>query len=219
MKISRSYSSPVRHEAAIATERRILAAAEQLFLEHGYSATTLAMIATTAEVSKQTVYNSCGSKAQLLKRLYDVRLVGDDAPVPLAQRPEIRQMMALIDPRALLDSYTTLGTSLLERLGPLLAVIVAGAAAGDRDLVALLETTDAERLIGTAGIAGRLAELDALRADLTTDRARDIIWMMNGLPSWEMLVRRRHWSIAEYQRWLSRALADMLLTPRPEPRV
>ncbi|MGS0687609.1 TetR/AcrR family transcriptional regulator [Nakamurella sp. GG22] len=213
MNISRSYSSPLRQEAAIVTERRILAAAEQLFLEHGYPATTLAMIAATAAVSKQTVYNSCGSKAQLLKRLYDVRLVGDDAPVPLAQRPEVQRMMALTDPRALLDSYTALGTALFERLGPLLAVIVAGATAGDPDLVALLETTDAERLIGTTGIAGRLAELGALRDGMTTEQARDIIWMMNGLPSWEMLVRRRHWRMADYQRWLSRSLADMLLAP------
>jgi AcrR family transcriptional regulator len=212
----RSYSSPLRQEAAIATERRILRAAEHLFLEQGYPATTLAMIAATATVSKQTVYNSCGSKAQLLKRLYDVRLVGDDAPVPLAQRPEVQRMMALTDPRALLDSYTALGTALLERLGPLLAVIVSGAAAGDPDLVALLETTDAERLVGTTGIACRLAELDALRGGVTTEHARDIIWMMNGLPSWDMLVRRRHWSMGDYQRWLSRSLTDMLLAPDRE---
>ena len=40
--------------------------------------------------------------------------------------------------------------------------------------------------------------------------------MMNGLPSWDMLVRRRHWSMRDYQRWLSRSLADMLLAPDAE---
>ena len=67
MEFPRPYVSPVRDEAARATERRILDAAERLFLEHGYGPATIASIARAAGVSKQTVYNSCGSKADLLK--------------------------------------------------------------------------------------------------------------------------------------------------------
>jgi AcrR family transcriptional regulator len=63
VNISRSYSSAVRDDAARATEHRIIDAAERLFLENGYGATTVTMIAAAAQVSKQTVYNSCGSKA------------------------------------------------------------------------------------------------------------------------------------------------------------
>ena len=63
------------------------------------------MIAAAAGVSKQTVYNSCGSKAELLKRLYDVRLVGDDQPIAFGDRPEYPRIKATTDPRAMLVIY------------------------------------------------------------------------------------------------------------------
>ena len=211
MNISRSYSSAVRDDAARATEHRIIDAAERLFLENGYGATTVTMIAAAAQVSKQTVYNSCGSKAELLKRLYDVRLVGDDEPIAFGDREEIREMEALTDPRALLVAYGRVGGVLLQRLGPLLSVIIAGAHAGDPDLVRHLQTTDAERLIGAAGVAARLTELKALRPGLSEDRARDIIWTMNSVPVWTELTTGRGWSVDEYANWIGTAFADLLL--------
>lgn len=213
MNISRPYSSPARDDAARATERRILDAAEQQFADNGYSATTVAMIAAAAGVSKQTVYNSCGTKAELLKRLYDVRLVGDDEPIAFGDRPEIQEMEALTDPRALLVAYGQVGGVLLQRLGPLLSVIVAGAQAGDPDLIALLQTTDAERLIGASGVAGRLSELRALRPGMTVDRARDVIWTMNSVPMWTLLTGPRGWTQTEYAQWIGAAMADLLLPP------
>jgi AcrR family transcriptional regulator len=211
MNITRSYASPVRDEAARATEHRILLAAEQQFFAHGYPATTVAMIAAAAGVSKQTVYNSCGAKPQLLKRLYDVRLVGDDEPVPFAERPEIRELVTLTDPRAVLIGYGRVGGLLTERLGPLLELILAGATSGDRDLLQHLETTDQERLQGSAGMAGRLGELKALRPGLTVERARDIIWTVNSVQTWMLLTRGRGWSQPEYANWVGQSLVDLLL--------
>lgn len=214
MNISRAYSSPVRDDAARVTERRIIEAAERLFGENGYPATTMTMIAEAAGVSKQTIYNSCGPKPQLLKRLYDIRLVGDQEPIPFGERPEAKALAAQTDPRALLISYGRIGGLLIQRLGPLLSLIVAGAAAGDRDLVQHLQTTDAERLIGAAGVATRLAELDALRPGMTVERARDIIWTMNSIPVWDLLTTGRGWSVQEYGEWIGSAMADLLLPTR-----
>jgi len=45
--------------------QQILAAATELFTEHGYAATSMDLIAKHAEVSKQTVYSHFGSKDQL----------------------------------------------------------------------------------------------------------------------------------------------------------
>lgn len=211
MNISRPYSSPVRDVAARATERRILDAAEQQFLRHGYTAATVAMVAAEAGVSKQTVYNSCGSKARLLKRLYDVRLVGDDEPIPFGERPEIRELESLSDPRALLRGYARIGGVLLQRLAPLLSLIVAGAAAGDQDLVRHLVITDEERLIGTTQVVSRLSQLHALRRGMTQARARDILWTMNSVQVWDQLVGRRGWTLDEYTDWIGSALVDLLL--------
>ena len=213
MEFTRSYVSPVRDEAARATEGRILDAAERLFVEQGYGPTTIASIAGAAGVSKQTVYNSCGSKAELLKRLYDVRLVGDEEPVPFAEREDVRDVGSRSDPRALLDGYGQLAGAILERLGPVMSVVVAGAAAGDPDLRHHLEVADSERLTGAQGWAGKLSSLGALRPGLTVDRARDIIWAINSVQTWDLLVRRRGWSTQDYAAWLGEALAEVLLAP------
>ena len=213
MNISRPYASPVRDEAARVTERRIVDGAERLFVEHGYGATTVAMIAAEAGVSKQTVYNACGSKAELLKRLYDVRLAGDDEPIPMAQRESMQEMESRTDARHLLAGYGDIAGGILVRLGPVLALALEGAAGGDPDLVALLSTTDGERLIGAAGLAGRLGELGALRAGMTVETARDIVWSVNSPQMWDLLVRRRGWDDDAYAAWLGRTLADVLLEP------
>ncbi len=214
MNISRPYSSPIRDDAARLTERRIVDAAEQLFSENGYPATTMTMIAEAAGVSKQTIYNSCGAKPQLLKRLYDIRLVGDQDPIPFGRRPEVRALASETDPHALVVAYGRIGGTLIQRLGPLVSLIVAGAAAGDPDLARLLQTIDAERLIGSTGVADRLAELNALRPGMSRDQARDIIWTMNSIPLWNLLTTGRHWSIDEYSEWIGSAMADLLLPPR-----
>ena len=54
------------------TRLEILGAARRLFAAEGYAATTLRHIASEAGVSVQTVFNSVGSKAELVRRLNDV---------------------------------------------------------------------------------------------------------------------------------------------------
>ena len=66
----------------------VVAAAARLFAERGWSGTSVRDVAREAGVSVETVYASVGSKARLLMRAIDVGVVGDDAPVPLAERPE-----------------------------------------------------------------------------------------------------------------------------------
>ena len=89
----RRYSTALRTEQTALSRRRILDAAARLFLERGYLGTTLAAVADTAGVSVQTVYNVVGSKAVLLKAVYDVTLVGDDAPAPMATSSEKSKLL------------------------------------------------------------------------------------------------------------------------------
>lgn len=207
----RSYTSPIREEQARLTQRRITDAAYELFLEHGYGSTTVAAVARAAGVSGQTVYNVFGTKAALLKRVYDVALIGDDEPIPLAQRPDVRAMYAEPDAARFLRAYAALSRKLSERLGPLMLVVIAGAAAGDPDLAAHLETTDNERLIGTGMAATRVDELGALRPGLTVDGARDRIWTLNSIEVWELLTRRRRWSGDAYEQWIGDAMCAAVL--------
>lgn len=209
----RAYDSPLRRDQARETERRIVAAARELFVEQGYTATTMAAVARRAGVSTPTVYKAVGSKRELVKRVHDVTLVGDDEPIPFAERPEVRAAYAEEDPRRFLAAYAGLGRALSERLAPLLSVLLAGARAGDPDLVAYAATVNAERLVGTTMVARRLDQLGALRPGLTVERAAELIWALNSPEVWGLLVGERGWSPGEWEAWQARALADAVLAP------
>lgn len=210
----RSYRSPLREEQARLTQRRILDAAYGLLLEQGYTVTTMAAVAAAAGVSAQTVYKTFGTKAALVKRVYDVTLVGDDEPVPFAERPEVRALHAETDPRRFLMGYAALGRTLSERLGPLLRVLMAGARAGDPELREFVDTVNGERLVGAQMTVQRLAELGPLRDGVDAERARDSIWTLNSVEVWSLLTEQRGWSGAEYAEWVGRAMADAVL-PSP----
>jgi AcrR family transcriptional regulator len=210
---SREYSSAVREEQALRTRSRIIEAAGAEFDQRGYVGTTMAQIARSAGVSPQTVYNSFGSKAAVLKAVYDVRLIGDDDPVPMSQRPEIIAMLAATDARAVVHMYAQLGKLLMQRLVPMLRMVHEGAAAGDSDLQELVATTGRERLMGVAGFIRKLTELDALREGLGADDARDAVWTLNSFQVWDLLVRERGWSADKAADWIERAMADAILRP------
>jgi AcrR family transcriptional regulator len=67
----RPYTMRARAESAQATYRRILQAAEALFLEHWYDQVTLDQVADVADVSKQTVLRRFGSKEALFAAVAD----------------------------------------------------------------------------------------------------------------------------------------------------
>lgn len=62
VKNRRRYTSSRRREQAEETRRRILDAAQDLFLTHGYTAATIESIANDAQVAAQTVYAGFGNK-------------------------------------------------------------------------------------------------------------------------------------------------------------
>ena len=208
----RVYASPTRDRQARLTRREILDAATALFVLQGYGRTSVADVAARAGVSAQTVYNAVGTKRDLLKAAYDVVLVGDDEPIPLADRPQLRVMSTLRDPAELLQAYAALSREVLERVGPLMLQIAAGAAAGDSDLIEHQRVTDAERLAGTTRLIQRVVELGALAPGLSPERARDRIWTLNSVQVWHLLTGDRGWPGSEYETWLGDAMSAAVLT-------
>ena len=65
-------SPTLRERRAQLTHDEILGAARRLFAEHGYARTSVRDIAKAAGVSAQTVYDSVGSKQQLVAQLNDL---------------------------------------------------------------------------------------------------------------------------------------------------
>src|SRR3954451_11361104 len=94
VKRTRSYHSPRRREQAAATRRQILEAAERLFREQGYAATTIAAIAGAAGVALKTVSLAFETKSGVVRALWHVSLRGEDDGVPVPQRAWYRTVLA-----------------------------------------------------------------------------------------------------------------------------
>ena len=208
---TRRYSMALRDEQLAATRRRILDAAGRLFTEHGYLATTLAAIAEAAGVSVQTIYNLVGGKPALLKTVLDVTLAGDDEPMPIAERPMGRAVVAATDGRECLARYAIVARILGERALALTTMLLAQAATGDADLRELADTAEAQRATGSRAIAKHVAERFGLRAGLDTSAAADIVWTLTAPEIADRLVNRRGWGWARYEKWLGTTMADALL--------
>jgi AcrR family transcriptional regulator len=211
--VTRRYESPRRSAQAAATERSIIDAAHRLVLEHGYGATSISQIATAAGVSAQTVYNGFGTKAALVKRVYDVVLVGDVEAVPVADRPDYEALFADPDPTTFLEQWVHLNREVTERVGPLLRVLAAGATSGDEELRQFITTVDDERLVGVTQMANRLKALKALKRGTTVERARDEIWALTGVELHDLLVTKRGWTPTELERWQVTTIRTAVLVP------
>ncbi len=138
-------------------EERILRAAHELFVRDGYRATTLTAVADAAGVAHRTVYVRFGTKAELLKRVIDLALVGDLAPVEVVSREWYRAATTAPGLDARIAAFASGSARLLGSAADVIAVA--------------REAEPAEPLLAAAARAGRAATRDAVRAFWS--RARD----------------------------------------------
>lgn len=213
----RSYSSTLRADQARRTRRRIVDAAAELFAEHGYAGTTIDAVATAAGVSRKTVFDSVGGKAQLMKLAYDFAIVGDDEPVPLADRPEIRAMLAEPDYGKRLAMYASLVVGIDRRLSSAWRAFE-GAATSDPEAAKFYVAMVQQRRQAMREAAQMFADAGALRPDLDVEVAADLMWFYNDPSLYDKLVRQRGWSVDRFQAWLAEALQVQLLGKAPSVR-
>lgn len=205
MSTDRGYDNSSRAEAAKVTRRRIVDAALQMLLEHGYHATSVSALAAAAGVSAQTVYNAIGGKAAVVKAVYDVLLVGDDEPIAMPDRPEFRAMSLAPDRESFLRSYAALCSTIYERTGPLLGVLLAQGAGGDAGLQEFVATIDRERRIGNTNVLTALERTHGLEGDVDRTGLIDIIWTITAPEIYDRFVRRCGWTHEQYGVWLGEA--------------
>ncbi|HEX3334026.1 MAG TPA: helix-turn-helix domain-containing protein, partial [Acidimicrobiales bacterium] len=68
-------------------------AARALFVERGYSSTTVEAISEHSDTPQATVYRLFSSKLGILKAMLDVSVVGDDESVAMLDRPNVRALL------------------------------------------------------------------------------------------------------------------------------
>lgn len=213
----RGYDASRRRRRAEARQHQALKVAEELFLDRGYAATTVAEVARRADVSPQTIYATFGGKRGLLRRLMDVRVAGDEEPVPLLDRDWYRHILTEPDPRRLLDRHATSVRQILDRVGPLI-IVMRQAAATDPHLDADYRTDTRQRRYSTQrAVSDALAQRKALRPGLDADTAADILWTLSSPECYEALVLERGWAPTAFENWLADTLAATLL-PEEDPR-
>ncbi|MEU2666211.1 TetR/AcrR family transcriptional regulator [Micromonospora sp. DT46] len=200
MVVKRRYDSSRRQEQSRQTRRAILEAAGRLFVDPGYAATPLTVVAAEAGVAVQTLYAVFGSKRQLLSHLVDVTLAGDDEPVALPDRPFVAEIRALADPRAKLARYARHLVEVNARQAQVMLALAAAATA-DPDAAAIWRKNIEERRRGMAMFAAELVGTGALRPDLDVEQVADILWLAQDVRNFDWLVRQRGWPLEQYQRW------------------
>ena len=206
----RPYRSTLREEQARTTRRAVVSAARDLFVEVGWSGTTIDSVAARAGVSRKTVFTSVGGKAALLKLALDWALVGDDEPVPMSGRQVIAELEKLTDPRALVARWAQFVAELEERAAPLADVLVVAADA-DSEAADVHAVSERNRLGGAEFIVARLTETDGLRPGLTTQRAVAAALVLMDPAVHRTLVREHRWTSGEYADWIERAaLAELV---------
>lgn len=215
--VKRPYTSGLRASQAQSTRRAIVAAAAALFIERGYGATSVEAIAEAGGVSRKTVFTSVGGKLQTLKLALDWAITGDDAPIPVLERPHVQAALQEPDARRILRDFATNVVEVMSRTAPL-ARVLESAAGLDADLRALSDDLRAQRQHGMSFLAAVLDERSALRSDLTVTEAADLLWLLNDSAPYHRLVVEQGWTPVRYESWLADALVALLLAPDYAPR-
>jgi AcrR family transcriptional regulator len=210
VKSRRPYEGPARQARTRRTRVAVVEAAQSLFLERGFAATTIGAISDRSDTPQATVYRLFSSKLGILKAVLDVSVGGDDETVAMADRPHVRALITDEDPANTLAGFAALLGEIMARVGPVHRIL-ADAARSDQDAAALLAEMAWQRHEGQRRIARTLARSGALRPGLRERDAADLIHALASPEVYGLLVSDRGWSGERYEKWLRSILIDQLL--------
>ena len=204
----RRYHSPLRTDQARQTRARIQDAAFRLFVDRGYTATTIGTIAEEAGVSAETIYLSFGDKRGLLESVVGRAIAPEEdvASQEDARRAEIARLPDAPDRLAKMVEYSC---EILARTGPIHAVI-RGAADKEPFASELAKRLLHERLANQTerirqGLRG------TLRPGLSAAEAGQRYCALTSPELFYMLTREFGWTTERHRKWLTELLQTELL--------
>jgi AcrR family transcriptional regulator len=186
------------------TRHDILYAARRRFAEQGYAATSLKDIAHDAHVSVQTVYDSVGSKADLVRQLNDL-IDGE------AQIFEIAMAVPTeTDPLVLARVPARITRRLIERCGDILRACLGGMHA-EPGLRPVFEEGSRRHRQGAGFVAARLASLGALRDGVTVADAARTVAVLSEFRLAFVLLDDEGLTLDQLEDWITDTIARAVL--------
>jgi AcrR family transcriptional regulator len=194
------------------TEARIVAAAAELFVAHGYRGTALSDVAAAAGVSDRTIYVRFTTKADLLKRVIDTAVVGDTKQIDLAHRDWVVTTMSAPTLEERLSADAAGATQLFVRLAPLIAV--AQQVESDEPVIAASARAGRDgTLAATRSFWSQLHEDALMHPDCDLEWVIATAGLLGTSETYLHMTRTAQWSPAEYERWRYRTWWHFATTP------
>lgn len=192
----------------------LLHAADELFREKGYSATTVSAIAERAGVALQTLYLAWESKSALFRAAADAAVTASGIPLTAqAWRDVIRAELAHDlghEPSA--ESYLAAVAQIFVQVAERTAVywqMQPAAAVSEPDVAAGYARAMGQRRITIEGVAREIPER-GLRPDLSSTMIADTLWALASPDLYALFVNQAGRTPAEFQRWLTATLRAAL---------
>jgi AcrR family transcriptional regulator len=193
---TRPYEQRQRAESAEQTRRRILDAVIERLRKAPSEPVSVDRIAEMAGVARSTVYAIFGSRAGLFDAVaVDVlEREGYERLLEAKHEPDAREHMRV--------GFRS-GTDMLAADRDIVRALFSMAQLDERAVGHAVRTREERRAAGMARLAGRLAEQDLLRPDVSVEDAERILWVLTSFESFDLLYTGRGMS--------SEAAADLLL--------
>jgi len=202
---TRPYRSDLRAQQAELTRTAIADAARAAFVEHGWSGTSIRLVAETAGVSEATVYAVYGSKAGLAGSLIDTV----DAQADVARiRGELEAAKG--DPHTQLGAFVGFDRRLFERGGDVIRLIVEAG----RDQPELAKVAAEGRGRGESNRRQTFSTWPkrVWRKGVDVDRALDVYAVLVNIGTYDEAVAIRGWSADAVETWWRESLTEQLLS-------
>jgi AcrR family transcriptional regulator len=193
-----------RAERTLATRRRMVRAAYDLFCAHGYLGTTISAVAAEASVAVPTVYYTFGTKAALLDESIGAAVVGFDrwrepptGPVDIVEflpwHGWWAEFLAAGTAAAALELFVKNGVGVLQRVGPLITAM--HGATGDADAAEVVRTAE-ERRVDSYREAVRVIarKTGGLRRGVSAAAGTDMVVVLFSAELYQSLAVGRGWS-------------------------
>jgi AcrR family transcriptional regulator len=210
----RRYDGRRRREESLRTRGRILDAAEDLMLESGYRATTIAAIAARAEVNVDTIYATVGRKPVILRELIERAISGTEGAVDPEDRGYVKAMQAEPDPARMLAIYAEAVSRIQARMAPLFLAL-RDASATEPEAEEVWQEISRRRAANMRKLVGDLRRAGGQRRGQSVDEAADVVWALASSELYVLLTVERGWTPRRYERWLATTWCRLLLDDQP----